>query len=69
MQTIATDITVCLSGGFFRLWCAKTAERIEVLFGVKTFGGPRNIVLDRAPVPAERVGWGSTFDAAFAKLL
>jgi len=50
MQTIATDVpdcqsVRCLSGGFTQLWCAKTAEGIEVLFGVKTWG-PRNIVLD-----------------------
>jgi len=38
MLTIATDIHVCLSRGFTQLWCAKTAERIEVLFGVKTWG-------------------------------
>jgi len=50
MQTIVNDVpvcqSVCLSRGFTRLSCAKTAERIEVLFGVKIFGGPRNIVLD-----------------------
>jgi len=39
MQTIATNdlyvsLSVCLSLGVTRLWCAKTAERIEVLFGV-----------------------------------
>jgi len=46
----------------------KTAEQIEVLFGLKTLGGPRNIVLDRSRSPTMRRR-GSTFDAAFAKLL
>jgi len=41
--------------------CAKTVERIDVLFGVETIGGPRNIVLDH---PRR----GDGFDAAFAKL-
>jgi len=38
-----------------RLRCANTAERIEVLFGVKTPGDPKNIK--------------HGFDAAFTKLL
>jgi len=46
-QTIATgDRGVCLSRGLTGLHCAKTAERINILFGVNIFGGPRNIVLD-----------------------
>jgi len=28
------------------LRCAKTADRIEVLFGVETHGDPRHIILD-----------------------
>jgi len=51
MQAIATDVSVCLSGGFIRLWCAKTAEGIEVPFGMKTPGGPRNAVLEGDPDP------------------
>jgi len=35
-----------------RLRCAKTAERIEVRFGVETFRGPRNILLDGGPDPS-----------------
>jgi len=42
-----------------RLRHAKTAERIEVLFGVKIRRNPRRIVLD----------WNPHGDAAFAKLL
>jgi len=30
---------------------AKEIERIEVLYGVETLGGPRNIVLDEGPDP------------------
>jgi len=45
------------------------AEWIEVLFWVRTLGGPRNIVLDGdLDFPIAR-GRGSAFDAAFAKLL
>jgi len=45
------------------LRCAKTAERIEVLFGVKTIGTVEHeghIVLHRVPIPTERrcVGTG-----------
>jgi len=53
IQTIATDVSalfvslsVCLSCGFTQLWCAKMAEQIEVVFGVKNLGGSRNIGLD-----------------------
>jgi len=42
-------LSVGLSRGFTQLWRAKTAERIEVQFGVKTFAGPRNIVLADGP--------------------
>jgi len=35
-----------LSPSVTRLRPAKTAKRIEVLFGAKTLDGPRNIVLD-----------------------
>jgi len=42
MHTVATGVqvyqSVCLSGGFTWLRCAKTAERIEILFEVKTLG-------------------------------
>jgi len=69
-QTIATDDParqICLSAT--RLRCANTAERIEVLFGVKTLGGPRNVVLDGGSrYPATR-GKGSSFQTAFVKLL
>jgi len=48
--------------------CTKTAERINVLFGVETLGDARNIVGYgmRVLVPH---GEGSRFDAVFAKLL
>jgi len=45
------------------------AERIKVLLGVKTLGCPGNIVLDRGSDPLALRGRGSTFSAAFAKLL
>jgi len=39
------------------LLCEKTAERIMMLFGVNTFGGPWNIVLHGSPdPPTERRG-------------
>jgi len=45
------------------LCCAKTAERINVLFGVETPGEPRNIVLDESSYhPTVRERW---FDMAF----
>jgi len=34
--------------------CAKTAERIDVLFGAETTGDPRNIVLDGGSHPPRR---------------
>jgi len=34
-----------------RLSCAKTAERLEILFGVETLGDPRHVVLDADPDP------------------
>jgi len=38
---------------------SKTAEQIEILFGVNTLGGPRNIVLDWGLNPhSEGRGWG-----------
>jgi len=53
VRTIATDFpgvckSVNMSGSLYvtRLLCAKTAERIKILFGVKTLGVLRNIVLD-----------------------
>jgi len=39
-------MSVCLSHGFTRCRCAKADERIEVLLGRKTLGGPKNTVLD-----------------------
>jgi len=42
---------------------AKTAERIEVRFGVKTLGGTRNIVLDRGTDPPPPMAWGVGEDA------
>jgi len=54
MQSMASDdLDVCKS---VRLHCAKTAKQIEVLFRVKTLGGPKNIVLDRRE--GEEVGGG-----------
>jgi len=52
--------SVCHSGK-----CAKTAERIDVLFGVEIPGNVRNIVLDGG---LHLPGLGGAFDAAFAKV-
>jgi len=47
-QTIAIgDLGVCQS--VTRAGCAKTAERIDVLFWVETPRDPRNDVLDEGP--------------------
>jgi len=47
MQTIVNvDPGICLSRGSTWLRCAKMAERIKMLFGVNTPGGPWNIVLN-----------------------
>jgi len=45
--------------------CAKTAERIDILFGVEISGNSRNILLDGGRIHG---GEGREFDAAFAKL-
>jgi len=45
-------MSICLS--VTRLWCAKTAELIEVLFVMKIIAGLRNIVLDWGPGPPRR---------------
>jgi len=37
------------------------AEQIKILFGVKTPGGPWNIVLDVVPDPPQRKKNGPTF--------
>jgi len=66
MRTIAIDDPgVCQS--VTRAGCAKTAERIDVLFGVKTHGDPKNIALHGGAHLLTVKGRG--FDAAFAKLL
>jgi len=44
---------ICPSRGFKRAGCTKAAERIDVLFGVKTSADPRNTVLDRGPHPPQ----------------
>jgi len=48
--------------------CAKTAERIDVLFELETPVDTKNTVhvLDGGPIPTSR---GRGFDAGFAKLL
>jgi len=55
MQTIATDVpvrqSVCLSRGYTRLRCAKTAERIEVLFMVNTLGAKGTSCQTGIPIP------------------
>jgi len=46
MFAVSVCQSVCLSRGSSRLHCAKMAKQIEILFGVNTFEGPWNIVLD-----------------------
>jgi len=64
-ETIATDnrvvrlsasVSVCLSRDSTRFRCAKTAKRINIVFGVNTFGGPWNIVLDGVQIAPLRGG-------------
>jgi len=71
MWAIATDVpllccVICLSVNLSvtRAGCAKTAERINVLFGMEIPGDLRN----RGGLHSPR-GGGRGFDAAFAKLL
>jgi len=52
-------VSVCLLRVSTWLHYAKTAERINILFGVNTFGGPRNAAS----------GESNEFDAAVEKLL
>jgi len=62
VQTIVTDDRgVCLSVVSLSVSLSvtrhksvslcKTAQRIQILFGVNSLGGPRNTVLDREPDP------------------
>jgi len=65
---LAVSLSVCRAPSL-ELRCAKTAERIEVLFGVKPLGSTGNFVLDGGPDLPQRVGEESASDATFAKLL
>jgi len=50
VQPIVTNVCgVSLSRGSTLLHCAKTAEQIKMLFGVKTLGGPWDIMLLGGP--------------------
>jgi len=44
-------ILVSVNQSVMRAGCAKSAEWIDVLFGVETPGHPRNILLDGVPIP------------------
>jgi len=69
MQTIARDVSVFQSVCHAAL-LDKTSERTEVMFEVKTLGGPSNTVLDGGSgLSSYGHGRGRAFDAAFAKLL
>jgi len=46
-------VSVCLSCGSSRLYCAKVAEQSKLLFGVSTPCGPCNIVSDWDPDPPQ----------------
>jgi len=61
MQTVVTDVrgvclSLCPSSASTPLRCAKTAERIRMLFVVNILGGPRNILLDGGRDPPQRGG-------------
>jgi len=43
----SVSLSACLSRGWPRLYCAKTAERIKMLFGGNTLDGPRDINVTR----------------------
>jgi len=60
MRTVASAVPVAWCICQTVVYCAlkKTAKRIEVLFGLKTRGGPRNIVLDGVPVSVWRGSGG-----------
>jgi len=69
MQTIASDVSVFQSV-YHAATLSKTGERTEIMFGVKTLGGPSNTMLDGGPItPPTARGGERAFDAAFAKLL
>jgi len=68
--------SVCLSVSVTRMYCAKTAEPIEMPFGEMTFAGPKNHVLDGGqlrsddrtnPIAAARIEW-QVGDAAFCQI-
>jgi len=60
-------LTNSLSVRSTRLCCIKTAERIDVLFGVETPRNKKHSVRWGSLFPPTARGWG--FDADFAKLL
>jgi len=64
MQPIVTDVRgVCLSvfhAAQLGFTVQKTAERIKMLFGVNTVGGPLDIVLHVGPDPPQ-TGGGACF--------
>jgi len=67
MIPASVSLSDCLSHGFTRLHCAKTAQRTEILFEVKIPVVPKHIVLDGRP--DHLTARGERFDAAFAELL
>jgi len=56
----SVSLSVHLSRGSTRLHCAKTVERIKILFGMNISGGLWNIVLDGGPDPPQ-TGRGTPF--------
>jgi len=66
MQSIVTSDcsvcqSVCLSRASTRLHCTKTAERIQMLSGVNSPGGPWNIVLHGVQISPQRRGVEESF--------
>jgi len=53
-------------GNFYPLYKMGTTDHITILFGLETFGEPRNTVLDGGPDPSGEEG---KFNTAFANLL
>jgi len=70
MRTITIDDPDVCQSVWHGAGCAKTAELIDVLFGVETARNPRNIVSDGNPHPARQGTRGKEMkcDTAFTNL-
>jgi len=62
IDNAASVVARSISQSDTRLRCAKTAKRIEVMFGIETLGDQRRIMLDGGPY-AEEAGQREIFFA------